>query len=284
MNESLLNRWNPGIAIRRWKMPLMAVLLIAIATGVSLEGLAYLRAQEAKCVIQYRNTPSLSLEEMRELIVSDALLEEARHRAASPLSQSEVKKLVRCEPIKGTSLLIISAKGWNTPAKIELCNALADLAKAKAIANRDKAKPQELEKMRASVKSLEARAEAKCRQLSELQRYQHLLHFFREPIQGESRQNREFHNAIKELEADVEELNMTRFALFHQEEWGGGLVVGPFAIHEPAGPPRPIAFAEILPCALRLSTWIGSGFIAALILAFLLEAMRRTPQKPVIYE
>lgn len=283
MNEPPLNRWNTGIAIRRWRVPLIAVLLIAVAIGVSLEGLAYLRAQGAKCVIQYRGSPSMSLDNMQKLILSDAFLEETRLKAGSGFPPSTVKKLVRCESIKGTSLLIISAKGWNTPAKAKLCNALGDLANAKAIAHRDKADTQKLETMKACVESLEVRVEASSQRLSDLLRYEHPLHYMHAPRDAQTPRESKITNTIKEIKEGSRELMEARVELM-DKEMRGVLLDSPVEIHEPAGPPRPISIAEILPSALRLSTWIGSGFLAALILVFLLEAMRRTPQKPVIYE
>ena len=279
MNEPPLNRWNTGIAIRRWRMPLITVLLIPVAIGVSLEGLAYLRAQEAKCVIQYRAGPAMTMEGMQELILSDAFLEEARHLASSPFSQGVVKKLVRCEPINGTSLLIISAKGWNTPDKVKLCTVLSELVQTHAIARIDESILRPLEEKESAVRTLEAEVEAKREKLSDLIRLEHPLHRG-SPIHHPER---EFETASKDLEESRRALESAHLALV-AEAMRTRITMEPVIIHEPAGPPRPIAFAEILPCALRLSTWIGSGFMIALILAFLLEAMRRTPQKSVIYE
>lgn len=268
MTPPAIRRWSFAFLAGRWRHVFWIVPLIALLAGMLVEGRAYLRGQEARCVIQYRPFSTATLGDLRELILSDAFLEEARISSGSRLPPAEVREIVRCEKIKGTSLLVISAKGRSSATKVDLCNALADLAAAKTAGARDEAELHRWREEESKVESLEAEVELKRRDLSILLRRESgsLLDHSR-PI------------AKPKLEAAKQNLGAAQMALesahraLFASQMGCRFWEEPVFVHERASPAPSFSLAMLGPPLWHLSIWIGSGFVAAILLAFLLEAM-----------
>jgi len=273
MRTPIPRRWNTGFIVYRWRHLFWSLPLIAILLGGGVEWSRYQRTIEARSVIQWRDSATISMSQLQALILSDAVLQEAALSAGyfpvwNSGSAADLRRTVRCEVIQGTDLLTISVKGRSTAAKVDLCNKLATLAGTKLAGLRE----QEVKRDEADLTALTQTMVEK--------RSRFLQHVVISPGTAETHfvPTPEYEVSKLEFDESVRALDEARNA-YVAKRMRGVLSVFPVVILERAGLPVAFSMTELLEPASRASIWVAGGLLLAVLLAYVLEAIRPRPAR-----
>lgn len=132
-----INRWSPPVIAHRWRHLFWSLPLLASLIGGGSEWHAYQRSIEARGVVQRGDSTVITMTEIQDLMRSDEVIQEAASRSGylkewNADSAEELRKIIDSQEITDSSLLAITIKGRNTPAKADLCDWLPVLAAKKA--------------------------------------------------------------------------------------------------------------------------------------------------------
>ena len=265
MKRSFISRWTPGVVALRWRHLFWAVPLLGLLTGGGIEWRNYQRSIEARGVIQRQDSATISMTEITGLILSDAVLQETALGSGylnewKPDSAAELRHIIRCEEVKGTSLLAITVKGRSNSTKAELCNQLPILMAKKTEEMRNqriKEAEEELQTLTQGMKEIRAR-------------YMGTLKIGAGVPEEPFVPTPEFLDIQREFEESDKALDAARTAYINLRLQG--VVSGaPIRIIEKAAAPVAFSVMELVEPLARTSCWAGASILLAVLLAYLLE-------------
>lgn len=290
MNSAPIHRWGLGFMAKRWWRLLIALPLLALIAGGCFEWFRYQRSHEARCIVQVPVDPvslpspvpgavSSPLPEAREIILSDLVLEDAcTDSGFFPKQESDVasklRRLIRCEPIPGTSLLVISVEGRMTSRTVELCNAVVDRAARKVQELHDEARTAELNRRQEEIQALQERM---------IEKREHFLQFVKFVPAGTPsnfQPTADFLTAKQEFEAAAKAHDMAKEELVSVTAAFYGQAVSRMIIHERAALPLVTSPLTLVKPLVFTSLWVSVAMLLAVILAYLLEALFPKPLQP----
>lgn len=265
MKRPLINRWSPGVVALRWRHLFWILPLLGMLIGGGIEWRGYQLGIQARGVIQRQESATISEAEIRDLMLSDSVLQEAAHTSGylkewRPDSAEKLRDIIRCEEIKGTSLLAITVKGRSTSTKMDLCNQLPVLMVKKTGELRDQ-----------RIKEAEAGLQALVETQKENGRlYRRNLKISLSPPEEPFVATPEYIETKRKFEESDKTLDEARTAYISLRLQG--VVSGaPIAIIEKASAPVAFSMMELVEPMARTSYWTGASILLAVLLAYFLE-------------
>ena len=278
MNHPFINRWSPAVVALRWRHLFWCLPLLALLIGGGREWQGYQHDIQARGVIQREDTATLSMAEIRELLLSDAVLQEAASRSGylkewNATAAEDLRKIIHCEEIHGTSLLAIMVNGRNTLTKASLCDWLPVLASSKA---------SEMHGQR--IMDTEAALEALNKAHKENgQLYSRHVKISLDAPQEPFVPTPESLEAKRKFEESAKALETARNAYIdlRLQSLSSG---APIAIIEKAAAPVPFTPMELIAPSARTSCWVGGSALLAALLAYFLEWRFPRPARRPAFE
>lgn len=265
MKRPLINRWSPGVVALRWRHLFWVLPLLGLIIGSGISWRSYQLGIQARGMIQRQESATISEAEIRNLMLSDSVLQEAAHNSGylkewRPDSAEKLRDIIRCEEIKGTSLLAITVKGRSTSTKVDLCNQLPVLMVKKTGELRD----QRIKEAEAGLQSLVETQKENGRL------YRRNLKISLSPPEEPFVATSEYIETKRKFEESDKALDEARTAYISLRLQG--VVSGaPIAIIEKASAPVAFSMMELVEPMARTSYWAGASILLAVLLAYFLE-------------